>query len=205
MTAPKRPLPESPSQTAGPYVHIGCTPVFSGIDSIYPEDPGSRMIETETRGERITIRGCIIDGDGEPVRDAVVEIWQADAAGIHASPEDARDDADPDFRGWGRVACDFTSGGFVFETVKPGAVPYPDGRLQAPHITFWIVARGINIGLHTRLYFGDEDDANSGDPILSSIEPRARAETLIAAVEGEGGYRFDIYLQGPRETVFLDI
>ncbi|HKJ53631.1 MAG TPA: protocatechuate 3,4-dioxygenase subunit alpha [Gammaproteobacteria bacterium] len=205
MAAPKKPLPESPSQTAGPYVHIGCTPIFSGIEGLYPEDPGSRMIDAETRGERITIHGRIFDGDGELVRDAVVEIWQADAAGIHASPEDSRGATDPNFHGWGRVACDFDSGEYRFETVKPGVVPYPDGRLQAPHITFWIVARGINIGLHTRLYFGDEGEANAGDPILSSIEPRARAETLIAAAEEEGCYGFDIYLQGPRETVFLDI
>jgi protocatechuate 3,4-dioxygenase alpha subunit len=205
MSAPKKPLPESPSQTAGPYVHIGCMPIFSGIEGLYPEDPGSRMIAAETRGERIAIRGRIFDGDGEPVRDAVIEIWQADAAGIHASAEDPRGAADPNFRGWGRTACDFDTGEYRFETVKPGAVPYPDGRLQAPHITFWVVARGINIGLHTRLYFGDESEANVGDPILSSIEPRARAETLIAAAGGEGCYGFDIYLQGPRETVFLDI
>lgn len=205
MAAPKKPLPESPSQTAGPYVHIGCMPVFSGIEGVYAEDPGSRMINAETRGERITIHGRIFDGDDEPLRDAVVEIWQADAAGIHASPGDARGDADPDFRGWGRAACDFDSGEYVFETVKPGRVPWPDASTQAPHITFWIVARGVNIGLHTRLYFDDEAEANADDPLLTAIEPRARAETLIAEARGEGRYRFDIYLQGPRETVFLDI
>lgn len=205
MAAPKKPLPESPSQTAGPYVHIGCMPVFSGIEGIYAEDPGSRLVDAETRGERIAIRGRVYDGDGEPLRDAVIEIWQADAAGVYASPADGRA-AEPGFAGWGRSACDFDSGEYLFETIKPGAVPFPDGRLQAPHITVWVVARGINIGLHTRLYFGDETGANAADPLLSSIEPRERAATLIAtAAEGGGGYRFDIHLQGARETVFLDI
>ena len=205
MDAPKKPLPESPSQTAGPYVHIGCMPVFGGIEGVYAEDPGSRLIDAETRGERIAIRGRVYDGDGELLRDAVVEIWQADAAGVYASPADGRPVA-PGFTGWGRNACDFDSGEYLFETIKPGAVPYPDGRLQAPHITVWIVARGINIGLHTRLYFDDETEANADDPILSSIEPRERAATLIAtADEGGGSYLFDIHLQGARETVFLDI
>ena len=198
MATSKKPLPESPSQTAGPYVHIGLMPNFCGIEGVFSEDPGSRLMDADTRGERISIRGCIYDGDGEPLRDAVVEIWQADADGIYASP-------DAGFSGWGRAACDLESGEFVFETIKPGAVPFIDGRPQAPHITCWIVARGINIGLHTRLYFDDEAEANAVDPLLSSIEPQARAQTLLARAEGEGRYRFDIYLQGPRETVFLDI
>jgi len=204
MGAPKKPLPESPSQTAGPYVHIGLLPNFGGIDGVYAEDPGGRMVAPGTRGARVTIRGRVFDGDGEPLRDAVIETWQADADGVYPSPADGRA-ADPAFAGWGRAACDLDSGEYVFETIKPGAVPFADGRAQAPHITFWIVARGINTGLHTRLYFADEAAANAADPLLSAIEPRERAATLLAAIEGEGGYRFDIHLQGPRETVFLDI
>lgn len=205
MAASEKPLPESPSQTAGPYVHIGCMPVLSGIEGIYDADPGSNMMTADTRGERITLRGAVYDGDDAPLRDAVIEIWQADAAGIYASPVDGRGESDPAFSGWGRCACDFDSGEYVFETIRPGAVPAPDGSLQAPHVTVWIVARGINIGLHTRLYFDDETEANAADPLLSAIEPRERAETLLARHEGDGRYLFDIYLQGPRETVFLDI
>lgn len=198
-------LPESPSQTAGPYVHIGCLPNYSGIDGVYAEDPGSRMVDANTQGERITIRGKICDGDGASLTDAVIEAWQADAAGLYASPEDGRNEADATFGGWGRQACDPENGEYRFDTIKPGQVPYPDGRSQAPHITLWIVARGINVGLHTRLYFADEADANAADPVLEQIEPAARRETLLARADGEGGYRFDIYLQGPRETVFLDM
>lgn len=215
MAAHNKPLPETPSQTAGPYVHIGCTPVHGGIEGIYPDDPGSRMVGDDALGERIGLRGRVFDGDEAPLTDAVVEIWQADAAGIYPSPADGRGRTAPGrtapgrtdigFSGWGRAACDFASGEYVFETVKPGAAPGPDGRLQAPHITFWIAARGINIGLHTRLYFDDEAEANAADPLLTAIVPRERAATLIAQGDGEGRYRFDIYLQGPRETVFLDI
>lgn len=198
-------LNESPSQTAGPYVHIGCTPNFCGIDGVYAEDPGSRMVNAQSLGERIVIRGRIFDGIGTPLRDALVEIWQADAAGIYPSAENSREGADPNFGGWGRSPVDMDSGEFRFETVRPGAVPYGDGRMQAPHITVWIVARGINIGLHTRLYFEDETDANNVDPILSRIEHRHRVDTLIAKKEEQGMFRFDVYLQGERETVFFDM
>lgn len=198
-------LHESPSQTAGPYVHIGCLPNFSGIAGVFPADPGSRLVNTDTRGERITIKGCVFDGEGVALTDAVIEIWQADAAGLYPSPSEGRGTADPNFTGWGRSAADLDSGEFIFETVRPGRVPYPDGREQAPHVTVWIVARGINIGLQTRLYFDDETEANAADPVLSLIEPAARAETLIARAQGQGCFRFDIYLQGARETVFLDI
>ena len=198
-------LNESPSQTAGPYVHIGCTPNFCGINGMYSEDPGSVMINKKTLGERITLRGSVHDGIGAPLKDALVEIWQADAAGLYPSPQEIRGQADPNFSGWGRSPGDMESGEFVFETIKPGPVPYPDGRIQAPHITFWIVARGINLGLHTRLYFDDEPAANAQDPILSRIEHRQRLETLLAKSESSGAYRFDIHLQGPAETVFFDM
>ena len=201
----KAELHESPSQTAGPYVHIGLMPNFSGIEGVFADDPGSCLINADTAGERITIRGCIHDGDDAPITDAVVEIWQADANGLYPSPQESRGEADPHFGGWGRCAADLDSGEFVFETIRPGSVPYRDGREQAPHITLWIVARGINLGLQTRLYFDDRAEANAEDPLLSMIDPRSRVDTLIAKSEGDGEFRFDVYLQGSRETVFLDI
>jgi protocatechuate 3,4-dioxygenase, alpha subunit len=197
-------LKETPSQTAGPYVHIGMTPNFCGIPGVYADDLGTAMVNDETRGERITIKGRVIDGGNKPLGDCVVEIWQADSDGIYPSPNDPRDEADPNFAGWGRCPADGETGEFVFETVKPGRVPARDGRMQAPHVTFWIVARGINIGLNTRMYFPDEEEANAADPILARIEHRSRVPTLIASKEGST-YTFDIYLQGPNETIFFDI
>jgi protocatechuate 3,4-dioxygenase alpha subunit len=198
-------LGESPSQTAGPYVHIGLTPNFVGIGGVYGSDLGSAPLCNEkTRGERIEIRVRVIDGAGTPLKDALVEIWQADADGLYNSPAELRGTADPNFAGWGRQPTGMETGECVFSTVKPGRVPFPDGRPMAPHVTFWIVARGINIGLHTRMYFGDEGDANAEDPVLARIEHRQRVETLIAPRSGNC-YRFDIHLQGERETVFFDI
>ncbi|MGB0506086.1 MAG: protocatechuate 3,4-dioxygenase subunit alpha [Pikeienuella sp.] len=197
-------LKESPSQTAGPYVHIGCVPNFCGIEGVYAEDLGSTMVHDGAKGQRITIKGTVYDGTGTPLKDAMVEIWQADADGIHAAG-DPRGEGDPNFTGWGRQAGDYTTGEWSFETIKPGTVPFPDGRPMAPHITFWIVARGINIGLQTRMYFPEEEAANAADPILSRIEHQNRVPTLVALKEGEGQYRFDIYLQGTKETVFFDV
>jgi protocatechuate 3,4-dioxygenase, alpha subunit len=201
-------LRESPSQTAGPYVHIGCTPNHSGIEGVYRADLGASMLGPDVRGERIIVTGHIYDGAGGPLKDALVEIWQADAAGLYNSPAEKRGAADPDFTGFGRRATDGSHGEYRFETIKPGRVPFPDGRLMAPHITFWIAARGINIGLHTRMYFSDEAEANTQCPVLSRIEHRNRISTLFAVPAHEGGaaaYRFDIHLQGDRETIFFDI
>jgi len=198
------PFKESPSQTAGPYVHIGCTPNFIGNHGIFQEDLGTSMVNTKTAGDRITVRGRVFDGAGTAVNDAMLEIWQADANGIYNSPSDPRGDADPNFAGWGRKPVVQETGEYVFETIKPGAVPYPDGRKQAPHINFWIVARGINIGLNTRMYFAEEIEANKTDPVLNTVENKARAKTLIAARNGST-YTFDIVLQGENETVFLEI
>lgn len=198
-------LKETPSQTAGPYVHIGLLPNFTGIEGIFASDLGSgRTVSSATKGERIIIRGCVIDGTGAPIKDALIEIWQADADGLYSSPAEMRGDADPHFSGWARCPAHMETGEFEFHTIKPGRVPYFDGRLQAPHITFWIVARGINIGLHTRMYFGDEDAANAEDPVLARIEHRVRVPTLIASRQGDV-YQFDIHLQGSQETIFFDI
>lgn len=197
-------LQESPSQTAGPYVHIGCTPNFTGID-IYGGDLGVAMKTGPVQGQEITIKGRVFDGTGTALKDAMIEIWQPDAAGLFPSQNETRGTADPNFTGWGRSAGDMETGAFTFETVKPGAVPWPDGRMQAPHITVWIVARGINVGLHTRIYFEDEVDANAIDPTLTRIEHQNRIPTLLAKKTSEGAYLFDIHLQGPHETIFFDI
>ena len=204
MTQSLNRLKESASQTAGPYVHIGLTPNFAEIPGVYPEDLGFSMVNDKTRGERITIKVRVIDGADTVLKDALVEIWQADADGLYNSPSEMRGAADPNFTGWGRKATDMTTGECVFETIKPGKVPFRDGRQQAPHITFWVVARGINIGLQTRMYFGDEEKANAEDPILQRIEHKVRVPTLIAPRQGNT-YTFDIRLQGDKETIFFDI
>jgi protocatechuate 3,4-dioxygenase alpha subunit len=208
MVQPFRRLRESPSQTAGPYVHIGAAPNFSGIEGVFPHDLGSLPLPAEAQGQRIAVTGRVFDGAGSPIRDALIEIWQADAQGLYPGPGERRGQADPHFPGWFRQPVDTTTGIYRFETIKPGIVPYFDGRPMAPHISFWIVARGINIGLHTRLYFGDEDEANAADPILARIEHRVRVPTLIATLSDVGSvptYTFDIRLQGENETVFFDI
>lgn len=187
------PLKESPSQTAGPYVHIGMTPSLEGISGPNVPDLGSGPVPAGS-GPRIAVTGRILDGSGAPVGDAVVELWQADAGGKHNS-------------GWGRAATDAT-GAYSFDTVKPGRVAGPDGKAMAPHLTLWIVARGVNIGLHTRLYFEDEAEANAADFVLNKILDPRRRKTLIAAKserEGRSVYSLDIRLQGEGETVFFDI
>lgn len=197
-------LKETASQTAGPYVHIGLTPNFCGIDGVYETDLGASLVNDKTKGERITVKSRVIDGSGTPLRDSLIEIWQADANGLYNSPSEMRGTADPNFVGWGRCASDMDTGEFLFQTIKPGRVPFRDGRPMAPHISFWIVARGINLGLHTRMYFGDEEKANAEDPILQRIEHKIRVPTLIAPRQGDT-YVFDIHLQGDNETVFFDI
>lgn len=192
-------LPETASQTGGPYVHIGLAPAQAGFE-IFDNNFGNRLAGDDTPGERIEIEGVVIDGSGTLLKDVLIECWQADAAGHYAHPADPSPSA---WRGWGRSGADFDTGLWRFETVKPGRV---DG--QAPHIALVLFARGINLGLHTRLYFGDEAQANAADPVLAGIEWEARRKTLIAARSERGGrgvYRFDIRLQGPDETVFFDI
>ncbi|MFK7944598.1 MAG: protocatechuate 3,4-dioxygenase subunit alpha [Paracoccaceae bacterium] len=194
---------ESPSQTAGPYVHIGCTPAHCGIRRDRP-DFGRSMISGPVEGQQITISGVLYDGTSAPIPDAMIEIWQADAAGRFPG-HDPRGQAAPNFTGWGRAPSDPQTGAYRFTTVKPGRVPWPDGTLQAPHVSVWLVARGINVGLQTRFYFDDEPDANAEDPILKAINDGTRIPSLLAHRTAEGQYRFDIYLQGPQETVFFDI
>lgn len=202
-------LSETASQTAGPYLHIGLYPSAAGLKIRSQERPNI-VAGPGVAGERIRIEGLVVDGTGSVVKDAMVELWQANAAGRYNHPADRRElPLDEDFRGWGRAVTDFQTGLWWFETIKPGGVP---GRLgqgpMAPHVSLWIAARGINIGLHTRLYFSDEATANAEDPVLRMIEQPVRRETLIAQRnerEGQVVYHFDIRLQGEGETAFFDV
>ena len=201
-------LHETPSQTGGPYVHIGLMPNQAGIE-VFEHSFDNQMVKESTQGERIRLEGQVFDGLGLPLRDVLVEIWQADANGIYPSQQDQQGKpADPKFLGWGRAGADFETGFWSFDTIKPGAVPGRRGAKQAPHIALVIFARGINLGLHTRVYFEDEAEANAKDPILNGIEWVPRRQTLIAKRQERDGqvvYRFDIRIQGDQETVFFDI
>ena len=203
-----RHLRETASQTAGPYVHIGLAPRATGID-VFEKDFSNVLAGPGTRGERIRIEGRVIDGSGTPVRDVLLELWQANADGKYNHPADRQDKPlDAGFRGWGRACSDFATGVYTFDTVKPGPVEGRGGSLMAPHVSLWIVARGINLGLSTRMYFSDEEAANANDPVLNLIEWEVRRKTLIGQREVRDGqvvYRFDIHLQGPEETVFFDV
>jgi protocatechuate 3,4-dioxygenase, alpha subunit len=198
----------APSQTVGPFF----------LNCLLREDARrNTLVQPETAGERIRIEGRVLDGDGEPVPDALVEIWQADAAGRYHHRADNRADshpADPAFIGFGRAGMD-DNGAYwfeTFETIRPGAVPFAadpadqSSRMQAPHISVMVFARGLLNSLATRLYFAD-DPANDADPLLALV-PAARRETLLArrvSSDGRGAvYRFDIILQGAGETVFFN-
>ena len=203
------PLRETASQTAGPYVHIGLAPVQNGL-SVFENNFGNVLTNAQTLGQRIRIEGRVLDGIGTVLKDVVIECWQANANGkyAHAADQQAGKNIDPNFRGWGRSCTDFETGVFSIHTVKPGLVASRNGRFMAPHINLWIVARGINLGLNTRLYFSDEAEANGKDAVLNLIEWEARRATLVAQrteTIGEVVYRFDIRLQGENETVFFDI
>ena len=152
----------------------------------------------------------MLDGDRAPIEDALVDLWQANAAGRYRHWRDDREHLplDGGFTGHGSAATEFSTGAYWFETIKPGSVAGRGGRAMAPHVNLWIVARGINIGLNTRMYFSDETAANASDPVLNLIEWEVRRKTLIGQREDRGGkrvYRHDIRLQGPDETVFFDI
>jgi len=202
-------LPETPSQTAGPYVHIGLIPAQAGFE-IFANNFTGDIVTPSTKGERILIEGRVFDGAGHITKDVLIETWQANAAGRYNHPADRQDKAlDGSFRGWARTGTDFETGVYTIRTIKPGSVAGRRGRkAMAPHVNFWIAARGINIGLATRMYFGDEDAANAEDPVLNIIEQPERRKTLIAPKsvrDGKTVYTFDIYLQGERETVFFDV
>lgn len=186
----------TPSQTVGPYFAYALTPRDYGR----VEFVTGNLVTPSTTGERIRIEGRVRDGDGAPVPDAMIEIWQADAEGRYAHPADERR-PNSDFVGFGRAAIG-ADGAFFFETIKPGPVPGPDGAAQAPHISVGVFARGVLKRLHTRLYF-DGEAANAADPVLALV-PAERRATLVARKAGEGRYTWDIVLQGEGETVFFE-
>jgi protocatechuate 3,4-dioxygenase, alpha subunit len=184
-------LQASTSQTIGPFLRIGLE--WMVIEDLAPQG---------VAGQRVRIEGRVIDGDGKPVNDAAVEIWQANSHGKYASPEDLQDKPlDTGFRGYGRSLTD-TAGAFRFRTIKPGRVPGPDGKLQAPHLVVTIFMRGLLKQLVTRMYFPDEP-SNADDPILQLV-PTERRSTLIARKTGEGVLEWNVNLQGTNETVFFD-
>lgn len=190
-----RDLTPTPSQTVGPFFHLGCTEQAS---------VGS-LITAATKGERICLVCRIFDGEDQPVPDAMIEIWQANAEGRYAHPQDMQQKPlDPNFNGFGRLASD-QQGSCVFETIKPGRVPGNDGALQAPHINVSVFARGILKRLATRIYFAG-DPANTEDPILALV-PAERRSTLLAQPDTADKTRllFDIRLCGGNETVFFDV
>ncbi len=178
----------TPSQTVGPFLAIGL-----------PWPDGEQVVPAGTPGA-FAITGRVLDGAGAPVPDAMVETWQADPDGRFDHPDDPRGAAGGGFRGFGRSATD-QGGGYRIVTVKPGRLPTRDGGTEAPHLDVSVFARGLLDRVVTRIYFDDED--NSGDPVLASVDPDRRA-TLVA-VAGPDGYRFDVVLQGQRETVFFDV
>ncbi len=187
----------------------GYAPDAAGFH-IFEKNFGPVLTTADTAGERITIEGRV---DGFLLLTIVRMVIATRGVGLPDLQQhiaDRRPGAvdNPAFRGWGRTCSDFTSGIWRFETIKPGPVVGRDGRLMAPHVNLWVVARGINIGLNTRMYFADEHEANASDPVLNLIEWEVRRKTLIAEREVRGTevvYRFDIHLQGENETVFFDI
>ncbi|GAC1620737.1 MAG: protocatechuate 3,4-dioxygenase subunit alpha [Bradyrhizobium sp.] len=192
----------TPSQTVGPFFKYGLTPngQYAWNDAFT-----SNLVTSDTSGDRIRIEGRVFDGDGQPVPDCMLEIWQADAQGRFSDPRDTRALPNSAFKGFGRAGTD-ASGDYAFDTIKPGAVPDPDGKPQAPHVLVAVFARGMLLHNYTRIYF-DGEAGNPADPVLALV-PAGRRPTLIASREpGNGGavYRFDIRLQGDDETVFFDI
>jgi protocatechuate 3,4-dioxygenase alpha subunit len=190
----------TPSQTVGPYFAYGLTP---GGKYEWNDAFSNDLVTPDATGDRIRIAGQVFDGDGAVIPDAMLEIWQADAQGRFADPQDKRALPNATFKGFGRCGTS-AKGEFSFDTIKPGIVPDPDGKPQAPHVLLAIYARGMLLHLYTRIYFDDEAERNAADPILALV-PTERRATLIAKREaGSATYRFDIHLQGDDETVFFD-
>ncbi|MBU3058795.1 protocatechuate 3,4-dioxygenase subunit alpha [Pseudomonas indica] len=195
-------LPETPSQTAGPYVHIGLALAAAG-NPTRDQEIWHRMAKADAPGEHILLIGQVFDGNGHLVRDSFLEFWQADHLGRY---EEAYDLEKP-FNCFGRTATTFDAGEWTLHTVKPGVANNAAGVPMAPHINVALFARGINIHLQTRIYFDDEATANAADPVLNLIEQPQRRETLVARrceTDGKTAYRFDIRIQGEGETVFFD-
>jgi protocatechuate 3,4-dioxygenase alpha subunit len=182
-----------PSQTIGPFYHFGLA-----------RDPAlGCLLRAEARGERIRVRFRLVDGDGLPVPDGMLELWQADASGKYDHPEDTQEKvADPGFCGFGRLPTD-ADGACVFDTIYPGRVPDGQGGCQAPHINASVFARGLLVRLCTRVYF-EGDPALAEDAVLALV-PEERRATLLARRDAAGQWNFEIRLQGDGETVFFDV
>lgn len=195
---------QTPSQTVGPYFTMGLTPREDGYE--YLDIVGPSTVAAGAAGERIRLVGRVLDGDGSPIHDALIELWQANAQGRYRHPTDDRDDRllDPAFHGFARAGTGTPPDHlFTIRTVKPGS----PGAGQAPHLTLILFMRGGMNHLYTRVYFDDEASANASDPVLSSV-PEERRDTLVAQ-RGDTAdgtvYHFDIHMQGARETVFFDV
>jgi protocatechuate 3,4-dioxygenase alpha subunit len=189
-------LVPNPSQTVGPFFHFSLTTEAHSV---------GRIAGPQAKGERVWLMCRVLDGDGAPLNDAMIEIWQADGEGKYNRPDDPRTSSEnPTFTGFGRMGTD-ESGMCEFETIKPGCVPGPGSVLQAPHLNVAVFSRGLLRQLYTRIYF-DGDPANAEDPVLALV-PAERRGTLLAQPEAgrTGHWRFDIHLQGEHETVFFDV
>jgi protocatechuate 3,4-dioxygenase, alpha subunit len=184
-------LRTSASQTVGPYLHIGLTWLVT-----------DNLVGPGVTGDRITLEGRVTDADGKPVDDALIEIWQANAHGKYAHPEDTRAlPLEPGFSGFGRTPTD-PDGRYRFTTIKPGSVPAPGGGMQAPHVSVTIFMRGMLKQLRTRIYFPG-DPANAKDPVLARV-PEDRRDTLVARRLAGNALEWNVVLQGSGETVFMD-
>ncbi len=192
----------TPSQTVGPFFKYGLTP---GGQYDWNDAFTNNLVTAEVSGDRIRIEGRVFDGEGKPIPDCMLEVWQADAQGRFADLQDKRALPNAAFKGFGRCGTD-ANGAYSFDTIKPGQVPDADGKPQAPHVLLAVFARGMLRHLYTRIYFGDEA-ANTTDPVLALV-PADRRSTLIAQRKAAAGgmvYSLDIRLQGDNETVFFDI
>ena len=199
---PAKPQGVTPSQTVGPYFAYGLT---SNGKYDWNDAFSNNLVTPDTSGVRVRVEGRVFDGDGKPVPDCMLEIWQADAQGRFADPQDKRAQPNSSFRGFGRCGTD-GDGGYAFDTIKPGQVADPDGKPQAPHLLLAIFARGMLLQNYSRIYFGGEP-ANAADPVLALV-PMDRRATLIAQqanCNGNAVYRLDIHLQGDNEMVFFDV
>ena len=188
---------QTPSQTVGPYFSLKL-----GAE-------GDNLLAGQgVPGTRIRVVGTVLDGDRQPIEDALIEVWQANRAGRYRHPDDRRTEIplDEGFTGFGRALTDVKTGEYLIETVKPGPVPDPEGEHQAPHLNLMIQARGMLNPSFTRVYFSDEEEANQADLVLGMV-PAERRHTLIATCDDPGDpqvYRFDVRFQGDDETVFFE-
>lgn len=192
----------TPSQTVGPYFAYGLAP---NRQYDWKDTFSTDLATPDASGERIRIEGRVLDGDGCPINDCMIEIWQADAQGRYASPGDPRPRPNTAFQGFGRAGTD-AEGRYGFDTIKPGPAPGLDGKMQAPHVLLAVFARGMLRQSYTRIYFADEA-ANADDAILAFVAPERRATLVAARTERDGCavYTFDIHMQGAAETVFFEV